>query len=103
MLAFEAVMTFSLHQLEHSSRGLYRALLRGCLPNRDLDTPMNATSSSAEQYKMGTSKAANILSIRLELLHLGWMRQISPGITIEVFRRGVFGLQSCKNEGSNPL
>lgn len=41
-LAFETVMTFSV-QLEHSSVNLYQALLRAYLPDRDLDTLMNAT------------------------------------------------------------
>jgi SpoVK/Ycf46/Vps4 family AAA+-type ATPase len=41
-LAFETVMTFS-DQLEHSSVNLYQALLRAYLPNRDLDSLMNAT------------------------------------------------------------
>lgn len=42
-LAFETVMTFSL-QLEDTSVDLYQELLRAYLPDRDLDTLMNATS-----------------------------------------------------------
>lgn len=42
-LAFESVMTFSL-QLKDASVDLYQELLRAYLPDRNLDTLMNATS-----------------------------------------------------------
>ena len=42
-LAFETVMTFSF-QLEDTSVDLYQGLLRAYLPDRNLDTLMNATS-----------------------------------------------------------